>query len=137
MSTPVSLSTTAVQALAVALGSAAGALLRWRLGLLLNSVWAGFPLGTLAVNTLGGVLVGVALAWFQRSPNEVLRLLCVTGFLGGLTTFSAFSAESLVLLQRSQWFLAASHTLAHVACGLIGAALGYWLLTLLLGSPNL
>ena len=83
------------QLLAVALGSAVGGVLRWLVQLWLNARWAGFPLGTLVVNCVGGLLIGMALAWFARSPNEVLRLLLVTGFLGGLTTFSAFTGESL------------------------------------------
>ena len=80
----------AAQVLAVAAGSAVGALARWGAGLWLNARWAGFPLGTLAVNCVGGLLIGLALAWFERSPDELLRLLLVTGFLGGLTTFSAY-----------------------------------------------
>ena len=114
-----------LQALTVALGAAIGALLRWRAGLWLNASWAGFPLGTLLVNTVGGVLIGVALAWFEQVPNELLRLLLVTGFLGGLTTFSAFSVESLLLLQRGDWWLAAAHTLAHVLGALLCAGLGF------------
>ena len=113
------------QVLVVAAGAAIGALLRWCAGLWLNASWAGFPLGTLLVNCVGGLLIGVALAWFERSPNELLRLLLVTGFLGGLTTFSAFSVESLLLLQRGQWPLAAGHTLAHVLGALACAALGF------------
>ena len=113
------------QVLAVAAGAAIGALLRWLAGLWLNASWAGFPLGTLLVNCVGGLLIGIALAWFERSPNELLRLLLVTGFLGGLTTFSAFSVESLLLLQRGQWVLAATHTLAHVLGALACAALGF------------
>ena len=113
------------QALAVAGGSAAGGLARWAVGLWLNPRWPGFPLGTLAVNCLGGLLIGIALAWFQRVPDELLRLLLVTGFLGGLTTFSAFSAESLLLLQRGEWALAAGHTLAHLLGALACAALGF------------
>ena len=75
------------------------------------------------VNCVGGLLIGMALAWFERSPNELLRLLLVTGFLGGLTTFSAFSVESLMLLQRGQWVLASAHTLAHVlGCAWLCAA---------------
>ena len=112
-------------ALAVALGSACGGVLRWGAGLWLNGRWAGFPLGTLAVNCMGGLLIGVALAWFERLPNELGRALWITGVLGGLTTFSAFSAESLQLLQRGHWALAAGHTLAHVFGGLACAALGY------------
>lgn len=122
-----------LQALAVALGAALGALLRWRAGLWLNAMWTGFPLGTLLVNAVGGLLIGSALAWFEQSPDELLRLLLVTGFLGGLTTFSAFSVESLLLLQRGQWLLAAGHTLAHVLGALVCAAAGFALTRSLLG----
>jgi fluoride exporter len=113
------------QALAVALGAAAGGLLRWGTGWWLNARWAGFPLGTLVVNCVGGLFIGVALAWFERWPSELWRALWVTGVLGGLTTFSAFSGESLVMLQRGQWGLASAHTLAHVLGSLVCAALGY------------
>ena len=110
---------------AVSFGAVAGSLLRWGAGLWLNARWAGFPLGTLFVNCLGGLLVGMALAWFGRSPNEMLRLLLVTGFLGGFTTFSAFSVESLIMVQRGELLLALGHTLAHVAGALACAALGF------------
>ncbi|MFL6662960.1 MAG: fluoride efflux transporter CrcB [Rhizobacter sp.] len=114
------------QVLAVALGSAAGALLRWVAALLFNHpAGGGIQAGTLLVNCAGGVLIGVAMLWFQRSPNELLRLLLVTGFLGGLTTFSAFSGESLALLQRGDWGWAVAHTLAHVLGALACAALGF------------
>ena len=113
------------QALAVACGSAVGGLARWRVGVWLNSQWPGFPLGTLAVNCVGGFLIGLALFGFERTPNELLRLLLVTGFLGGLTTFSSYSVESLVLFQRGEWAMAAGHTLAHVLGALACAALGY------------
>jgi len=122
------------QAFAVAGGAAAGGLARWGVGLWLNARWAGFPLGTLAVNCVGGLLIGAALAWFEQVPDEWLRLLLVTGFLGGLTTFSAFSAESLLLLQRGHWALAAGHTLAHLLGALACAALGYRLVAALLAS---
>jgi fluoride exporter len=122
-----------LQVLAVAAGAAVGALARWGAGLWLNARWAGFPLGTLFVNAVGGLLIGMALAWFERSPNELLRLLLVTGFLGGLTTFSSFSAESLLLLQRGQWGLAAGHSLAHLLGALACAALGFKLVDMLLG----
>ncbi|MES2991012.1 MAG: fluoride efflux transporter CrcB [Pseudomonadota bacterium] len=118
-----------LQILAVSVGAAAGALARWWAGLWLNGQWSGFPLGTLLVNCVGGLLIGVALAWFERTPNELLRLLLVTGFLGGLTTFSAFSGESLVLLQRGQIALAFAHSAAHLFGSLACAALGYWIVT--------
>jgi CrcB protein len=114
----------AVQALAVATGAAAGALARWGTGLWLNPTWAGFPLGTLAVNCIGGLAVGVA--WALLAPGGTLWLLLVPGFLGGLTTFSAFSGESLLLLQRGQFSLALLHGGAHVLGALACAALGYY-----------
>ena len=70
-----------------------------------------------------------ALAWFEQLPHELLRALLITGFLGGLTTFSAFSGESLWLLQRGQFGLAAGHTLAHLVGALACAALGHRLMT--------
>jgi CrcB protein len=112
-----------LNALAVAAGAALGALARWQVGLMFNTRWTGFPLGTLLVNLVGGLLIGVALEWFGRQPNEVLKLLLVTGFLGGLTTFSAFSGESLALLKHGQLGMALAHTLAHV----VGALLAAWL----------
>jgi fluoride exporter len=118
-----------LQVLAVAVGAAVGALARWHAGLRLNAQWAGFPLGTLLVNCVGGLLVGIALAWFERTPHEMLRLLLVTGFLGGLTTFSSFSGESLLLLQRGHVAMALGHSAAHLFGSLACAALGYWALS--------
>lgn len=120
-------------ALAVFVGAGLGAWLRWAAGLWLNAAWSGFPLGTLAVNCVGGLLIGAAALWFSRMPDEFWRLLLVTGFLGGLTTFSAFSAESLQLLLGGRWGLALAHTLAHVAGALAGAALGWRLMKAWLG----
>lgn len=111
-------------ALAVALGAACGALLRWQAGVWFNPLWGGFPLGTLLVNLVGGLGIGLALAWLGRHPDEGLRLLLVTGVLGGFTTFSAFSAESLTLLERGDFGGALFHTLAHVVGALACAALG-------------
>lgn len=117
--------------LAVAAGAAVGAVLRWWAGLWLATSGSAFPLGTLLVNCVGGLLIGVALVYFERLPNEALRLLLVTGFLGGLTTFSAFSAESLQLLQRGDWAWAVFHTMAHVLGALGSAALGFKLAKLI------
>ena len=112
--------------LAVFVGAGLGALLRWGLGARLNPVFPTLPLGTLAANLLGGLLVGVAVAWFGRHagvPPE-LRLFLITGFLGGLTTFSTFSAEVVTLLARGEygWGLAAA--VAHLAGSLALTALG-------------
>lgn len=109
---------------AVALGAATGAVARWQAGVWLNPVWSGFPLGTWVVNALGGLCIGLAMAWLARHPDEGLRLLLVTGLLGGFTTFSAFSAESLSLIERGRLDLALFHTLAHVVGALACAALG-------------
>ena len=113
-----------MNAVAVSVGAALGALTRWQAGLLFNTRWPGFPLGTLLVNLVGGLLIGMALEWFGRQPNEVLKLLLVTGFLGGLTTFSAFSGESLTLLKHGQLGMALAHTAAHVLGSLLAAWLG-------------
>jgi CrcB protein len=110
---------------AVSAGAVVGSLLRWGAGLWLNARWAGFPLGTLFVNCVGGLVIGAVLFWLERSPNELVRLLVVTGLLGGFTTFSAFSAESLIMLQRGEFLLALGHTTAHVAGSLVCAALGF------------
>jgi CrcB protein len=116
---------TAAQALAVAAGAALGALARWRVGLALASVVAPFPLGTLAVNAVGGFAIGVAMALVDRA--SLWQPFLVTGLLGGFTTFSAFSAESLGLIQRGQWPMALVHSLAHVVGALACTALGYTL----------
>lgn len=112
---------------AVAVGAAVGALARWGAGLWLNARWHGFPLGTLFVNLLGGLLIGMALVWLEVRPHDTWRLFVMTGVLGGFTTFSAFSAESLLLLERGQWSVALAHTLAHVLGALACTALGVML----------
>jgi fluoride exporter len=112
-------------AVAVGLGGALGSVLRWLVTLALAPLGWPIAAGTLAVNVVGGLLIGASIVWFGRYPNEMLRLALVTGLLGGLTTFSAFSAESLTLLVRGQWGLAVAHTLAHVLGGLAAAAAGW------------
>jgi CrcB protein len=95
-----------LQGIAVGIGAALGALLRWRLGQTFNQVFPTIPLGTLAANLIGGLLAGVCLEYFARNaavPPE-FRLAATTGFLGGLTTFSTFSAETATLLLRRDWF---------------------------------
>ena len=127
---------TLLQAASVAFGAALGALLRWQAGMRLGFVVAGFPLGTLAVNVVGGFLIGLALVWFHWHPEATNgRLLVITGFLGGLTTFSSFSGESLLLLQSGQVPLAVLHSAAHLLGALAAVALGWWLGQAVLGAP--
>lgn len=104
------------QALAVGVGATLGALLRWQLTLRLPFILQAVAGGTLAANLLGGFLVGVASAFFSSHPAlpPHWRLLAVTGFLGGLTTFSTFSAENITLLQSGQIGSALLHTALHL-----------------------
>ncbi len=117
-------------ALAVAAGAVLGAWLRWVLGLMLNTTGAALPLGTLAANLIGGLLVGVALAWFSAHPGVApeWRLFAVTGFLGALTTFSTFSGESLSLLQKGDVGAALLHSAVHLLGCLAAAGLGFRLM---------
>lgn len=102
--------------LAVGLGAAIGAWLRWGLALWLGAAHGKVHLGTLAANLGGGYLVGLALGFFASYPTLApeWRLFAVTGFLGGLTTFSSFSGESMLLLQRGEYGWALGHSAAHL-----------------------
>jgi len=106
---------------AVCVGASLGALLRWWLGMRLNSTFPPIPPGTLAANLIGGYVVGVAVAFFATfsALAPEWRLLVITGFCGGLTTFSTFSAEVVTLMQqgRGSWALAAMA--AHLAGSLL------------------
>ncbi len=123
-----------LSAFAVFAGAGLGALLRWVLGSRLNPIFPTVPLGTLTANLLGGLLIGLAIAWLGRHPGvpPEIRLLIITGFLGGLTTFSTFSAEVVNLLSRGEilWGLGAIG--AHLAGSLAMTALGMALVHLLL-----
>jgi CrcB protein len=110
----------------VGIGAALGAWLRWVLGIVLNPVFPTLPLGTLAANVAGGYLIGVAVQLFSQHaglPPEA-RLLIITGFLGGLTTFSTFSAEAVGLLLRAQYGWASVLITAHLAGSLVATVLG-------------
>jgi CrcB protein len=113
------------QAGAVALGGALGSLLRWRLVAWLAAVQWPIAAGTLVANIVGGLCIGFSIVAFDRMPSEGLRLLLVVGVLGGLTTFSSFSGESLLLMIKGQWAVAVMHTLVHVCGALFAAALGW------------
>ena len=120
-------------ALLVAAGAACGAVLRWLLGMGLNGLFPAIPLGTLASNLLGGYLMGlmIALLALPLANAPELRLLLVTGFLGGLTTFSAFSGEVARLIQQGRMAMAGAEILLHVvgsvSLTLLGIATVMWL----------
>ncbi len=107
-------------------GAAVGAWVRWGLCIALNTVLPNMPLGTLAANLLGGYLIGIAVEFFAQHaelPVE-LRLLIITGFLGGMTTFSSFSAEAVGLLNAARYgwllLLISTHVIGSIAMTLLG-----------------
>lgn len=106
---------------AICAGASIGALLRWGLGSQLNSWFPTIPPGTLAANLVGCYIVGAAIAFFASLPAIApeWRLLIITGFCGGLTTFSAFSAELLMLMQQGRGLLALGAAAAHVGGSLL------------------
>ena len=114
--------------LAVFLGAGLGALLRWQLGIWLNAKTS-LPLGTLAANWSGGLLIGLIAGYLSTRPelSPAWRLFWITGLLGGLTTFSTFSAESVAFLERGQWGLLLAHSGLHLLGSVALAALGFWL----------
>jgi CrcB protein len=119
--------------MAVCVGASLGALLRWWLGSQLNHLFPAIPPGTLAANLVGGYVVGIAIAFFATysAIAPEWRLLIITGFCGGLTTFSTFSAELVTLLQqgRSLWAFgaAAAHLGGSVLMTLAGIGTVNWI----------
>jgi len=118
---------------AVAIGGALGSLLRWLLGMRFNALFPDLPLGTLAANLLAAYVIGLAVAFFARNPAVPVewRLFLITGVLGGLSTFSTFSAEATSLLQQGRigWALAhiSVHLFGSLAMTLLGIATITWL----------
>ncbi|MDR0233280.1 MAG: fluoride efflux transporter CrcB [Zoogloeaceae bacterium] len=119
-------------ALAVGVGGALGSCARWGLGVLLNPLLPAIPLGTLAANLIGGYLVGVAVGVFHlhSSLDPLLKLFVITGVLGGLTTFSTFSAETVERLISGR----AGYALALCALHLAGSLVMTWLGLLSVGA---
>ena len=112
--------------LAIGLGATLGALLRWLLAMRLNPVVPALPLGTLTANLVGGYLVGVAIGWLTQHPElpPQVRLFLITGFLGGLTTFSTYSAEVVAHLEQGRFLWALALAGTHLAGSLALTALG-------------
>lgn len=113
--------------LAVAIGGALGSLFRWFLGLRLNALFPELPLGTLAANILAGYIIGVAIAFFARLPEipGEWRLFVVTGMMGGLSTFSTFSAEVVAHLQQGRYGWALGEAAIHLSASIIMTILGF------------
>ncbi|WP_152762568.1 fluoride efflux transporter CrcB [Paraburkholderia franconis] len=118
---------------AISLGAMSGALLRWFLGLKLNSLFPTVPPGTLSANLIAGYVIGIATAYFAQAPGIApeWRLLIITGFCGGLSTFSTFSAEVVTLLQQGRIAGAAGaigiHVVGSLLMTLAGLASWHWL----------
>ncbi len=111
----------------IGLGAAIGAWCRWGLGLALNTMLPNLPAGTLVANLSGGLMMGMVLAYIGLGnlESQSLRFFITTGFLGGLTTFSTFSGESLTLLQKHAYGWAALHASSHVFGALLMAGVGF------------
>lgn len=119
--------------LAIGLGAAIGAWLRWGLGLWLNPLFPSIPLGTLAANVIGGYVIGLAIGWFTEHPGvpPEARLFLITGLLGGLTTFSTFSAEVVSALMRGLWLSGSLIAFSHMTGSFLATALGFYSMRLL------
>lgn len=112
--------------MAISIGASLGAVLRWFLGIKLNHIYPNLPIGTLSANIIGGYLIGFFIAFFAQNAtlSPEWRLLIITGFLGGLTTFSTFSAEMVSLLQQNNYQSFIIGLVAHVGGSLIMTILG-------------
>jgi CrcB protein len=122
--------------LAVGIGAAFGAWLRWWFAILLNAKLAGLPLGTLTANVAGGFLIGVCMEFFSRHIGLApeIRLFAITGFLGGLTTFSTFSAEVVDTLLRGHYGWGLAILASHLAGSLLATAAGIFVVRSLAGG---
>lgn len=121
--------------LCICIGASTGALIRWGLGLMLNSIFPTIPLGTLVANLVGGFVMGVFMACSKHYAffPEAVRLVIATGFLGALTTFSAFSAEAVTLLSQEQYLWSSILIIAHVAGTILATILGIYSVKIFFG----
>ncbi len=119
---------TLLSVIAISAGASIGALLRWVLAARFNPLWTPLPIGTLIANLVGGYLIGLAIGWLGQHPElpPQVRLLIITGFLGGLTTFSTYSAEVVMHLQEGRigpaLLVATTHLMGSLALTALGLA---------------
>lgn len=114
--------------IAVGLGAFVGACMRWGAGLFFASIQWNFPFSTLLVNLVGSFLIGLSVSFFSEYPHisQEIKLLIVTGFLGGLTTFSTFSLEAMELLQKAEWQMALLHSASHLIGSILLCFAGFY-----------
>ena len=119
--------------IAVGVGAALGAWLRWGLGVWLNPVFPSLPLGTLAANLSGGFSIGLVIAWLSEHPAlpPEVRLFLITGLLGGLTTYSTYSAEVVMAMSRGLWLSASLIAFSHMAGSFFATGLGFYSIRLI------
>jgi len=123
----------ALSVFSVCAGASAGALLRWWFGSTLNHIFPSIPLGTLVSNIIGGFLIGVFMGITRNHVllPEATRLAITTGFLGGLTTFSTFSAETVTLISHQEYLLSVVIIISHVAGSVLATIFGIYTVKLL------
>lgn len=112
--------------IAVGVGGAIGSILRWRISAWLNQPHAWLPWGTLTVNWLGGFLIGILVAFFAHNPylSSPWKLFLITGIMGGLTTFSTFTSESVGMLQNGAYFTFVSQVCLHLVGSIVLCMVG-------------
>lgn len=118
---------------AVMIGGGIGSALRWGVSIRLNALFPTLPPGTLTANLVAGFIIGMALSWFIKQPHldPAWKLFITTGVCGGLSTFSTFSSEILVLLQAGNWLWALLAILAHVLGSLLAVLAGFTLIAMI------
>jgi crcB protein len=117
--------------LAIGLGGATGSLIRWRLGLLLNGIHPDLPIGTLVANLSAGFIIGASIAFFLRHPalSGDWKLFVLTGLMGGLSTFSTFSAEVTAHMQQGRFGWAFAEIFVHVGGSVLMTSLGLFIIS--------
>lgn len=118
-----------LQLILIFCGGGLGSLLRFVAGQAVQKSGNGFPLGTFIINIVGSLLIGLLLGYFGKtgSDSQNLKALFVIGFCGGFTTFSAFSNESLILIQQNQFTHALLYILSSIVLGILATFIGYWI----------